>query len=581
MELSRRDFFKGAALTAAGTAGALAGLGLVTNESRAFADPVVVGSGSIGINFGQSTSVLAGQSITGTVFSYDIGGTDSLHLGFEYDTQLFSNVTATAQPGVTIYGQTNSGGSLNLVAAVDPATADYANLFAITVTAATTTGAGNFKFVFAKAAKQGGTVTLSIVSPDNSIIVQPDTPIGDFSIEVLSAAMGFYLVETGEPRWPEAAQYDITQDGKIDIDDFIAIANGILDATGNIKLQFRADGSFKILQISDYQDYINSSNRPNVHSRTVALLNAMLDAEQPDLVVMTGDQIGNLGAMDAALVADYIHQMVLPVEEHKIPWFMTFGNHDDDGTSYDKADVGKIFQLAEYRKHHYNINRATMSGCTEWRQDSGATRIDCVGDMYCLIYDIDGMTPIYNLWGIDSNSYQEEIRYTRPVPYGPYMADGSWDWVRPGQVQWYSSASEQLEQRYGRKLNSLMFFHIPLQEWSNMTSEWDKFQVKGVRNEGECPGMLNSGLYGAVLSRGDVRGMFVGHEHVNDYIGDYYGIKLAYDASIGYTTYGGEQKGGRVIELNKSDLSKFSTRMIYAEDYGLHTGTGNWIGARP
>ena len=76
-------------------------------------------------------------------------------------------------------------------------------------------------------------------------------------------------------------------------------------------------------------------------------------------------------------------------------------------------------------------------------------------------------------------------------------------------------------------------------------------------------------MFHAALTRGDVKGMFVGHDHVNDYIGSYYGIRLAYDASIGYATYGGEMKGGRVIELNKSDLTTFNSRMVYAADYGL------------
>jgi hypothetical protein len=256
--------------------------------------------------------------------------------------------------------------------------------------------------------------------------------------------------------------------------------------------------------------------------------------------------------------------MMNPCEERQIPWFMTYGNHDEDASTALAEGWDKIRQLDYYMSFPCNINRPSMSGATIIHSDG---RTSGVGDMYALVYDADGTTPLYNIWGLDSNRYQGE-GITRPKPYERLFQNGSWDWIYPAQVQWYSRTSEQLEARYG-KLNSLMFFHIPLWEWSDMVVEHGKFGATGYRGEGECPGNLNSGLFLAARQRGDVKGMFVGHDHINDYVGTYYGIALAYDASIGYQTYGGEMKGGRVIELNTSDLSTFTTRMVYAQDYGL------------
>ena len=52
-------------------------------------------------------------------------------------------------------------------------------------------------------------------------------------------------------------------------------------------LQFNADGKFKIMQIADIQDgfFLN----------TVAedFLNAVIDMEKPDLIVLTGDNISD------------------------------------------------------------------------------------------------------------------------------------------------------------------------------------------------------------------------------------------------------------------------------------------------
>lgn len=559
MELSRRDFFKGAALATIGTAGAVAGLSL-SPDTMAYADPV--GSGTIGLTFGDSRSVLPGQSISGRVYSYDIGGTDAFDLTFDYDSTVFANVTISAPTGTTVLAQNDNGAQVHVVFMVDSSSVDYSNLLTVTAVASSVASSGSINLVTAMAAKQGGTIALTIAGDSNTIDVHPGEIIDEFNIEALSLAMTCFMVDTTSPRWPEAARFDMNGDGVIDLQDFVRIANAILDKTNNLRLRFHADGSFKILQISDYQDYINASSRPKVHARTVALFNKMLDTEQPDLVVMTGDQIG--GNMNATLLQDYIAQMVNPCEERKIPWFMVYGNHDEDATTALAAGWDKVKQLDYYRSFPYNVNRASMSGAVQ----KVGLNTNCVGDMYLLIYDKEGDNPIYNLWGLDSNRYQTQ-GITRPKPYESLFQNGTWDWFRPAQVDWYSRTSKQIEAAYG-KLNSLMFFHIPLHEWSNMSAEPAKFNVTGARGEGECPGNVNSGMFHAALTRGDVKGMFVGHDHVNDYIGSYYGIRLAYDASIGYATYGGEMKGGRIIELNKSDLSTFNSRMVYAADYGLN-----------
>ena len=575
MELSRRDFFKGAAL-AAGSAAAVSALGLALPgmATQAYAEPAVVGHGTIGLTFGNTLSALPGQTLSGRVYSYDIGGTDAIHIGFEYDAGAFSKLELEATTGVTIQATKDNGARLDAVLSIDPATADYSNLLTVKATAAAISGEGQILIILAHGAKQGGTVELEIANDNNNMGVRPPAPPADdeYTIETLSLAMTFYQVDSSSPRWPDAARFDLNNDGLIDISDFIQISNRILDGATSIKLKFRSDGSFTILQISDYQDYINAGSRPNVHSRTVQLFNAMLEDIQPDLVINTGDMIG--GGMTAALLQEYIRQMMLPCEERQIPWLVTYGNHDEDATMALVSGWNKIRQLDYYRSFPSNINRATMSGCIE----QSGINTNCVGDMYALVYDSDGVTPIYNIWALDSNRYQGR-NITRHKPYESYFQNGTWDWFRPGQVSWYSRTSQQLEQRYG-KLNSLMFYHIPLQEWSNMYAETQRFSVVGYRGEGECPGNVNTGMFLAALKRGDVRGMFVGHDHVNDYIGDYFGIKLAYDASIGYATYGGEMKGGRVIKLDKADLSSYETRMVYASDYSLGQG-GGWTNTRP
>ena len=66
-------------------------------------------------------------------------------------------------------------------------------------------------------------------------------------------------------------------------------------------------------------------------------------------------------------------------------------------------------------------------------------------------------------------------------------------------------------------------------------------------------------MFAAMLESGDVMGTFVGHDHINDYIGVQYGIALAY-GRITKTMRGAvdPKPGGRVIILKEGER-KFDT----------------------
>jgi hypothetical protein len=212
--------------------------------------------------------------------------------------------------------------------------------------------------------------------------------------------------------------------------------------------------------------------------------------------------------------------------------------------------------------------------------------------MNVLLYGSSGRSskPVFNIWALDSGRYA-------PAKIGGQTVQEdfllgwtwmpAWDWIRPSQIAWYSQTSQNIERVTGRKIPSLMFFHIPLQEFRAMY-ENDLYKtehpelglspqhgVVGERNEDECPGPFNSGLFAAVLERGDVRGIFVGHDHVNNYVGNYFGVYLGYSANTGFGTYGlggpenNRLRGARVFELSEDHPETFETFMVYAKDYGI------------
>jgi hypothetical protein len=198
--------------------------------------------------------------------------------------------------------------------------------------------------------------------------------------------------------------------------------------------------------------------------------------------------------------------------------------------------------------------------------------------MHVLIYGSRGHRPVFNVWGLDSGRYAPEKIAEQTIEDDfllgwTWMPD--WDWLRPDQIAWYRSTSEWLEKIHGKKIPSLMFFHIPLHEFRTMYENGVRHGVVGERNEDECPGPFNSGLFAALLERGDVSGVFVGHDHINDYVGNYFGIALGYAASAGFGTYGlggaenHRMRGARVFVVDEDNPSVFKTYMVYAKDYGI------------
>ncbi len=306
-------------------------------------------------------------------------------------------------------------------------------------------------------------------------------------------------------------------------------------------LAFAPNGMFKIVQFTDTQD------GPVINPRTVAAMGKILDAEKPQFVVITGDCVDTGKCKSTDELKQAIEHIAAPMEQRKIPWAVTFGNHDRDNIAAIRVAQDEMLSL--YMKYPCNLNRQSPRG------------VHGAGNSNLLVNGSKSRTPAFNIWLIDSNAYAPgEIA-------GQKL--GGYDWIRPSQVRWYFDTSTAIEKRYRRKIPSLMFFHIALPEVRQML---DSGKFSGEKNEDVGNSRINSGLFAAALERGDVLGMFVGHDHVSTAVGDWYGIKLGYGGNIGYGTYGlsGDEternrlRGGRVFEISEQDPAAFTTRYVTA-----------------
>ncbi|HEY3414907.1 MAG TPA: metallophosphoesterase family protein [Armatimonadota bacterium] len=304
------------------------------------------------------------------------------------------------------------------------------------------------------------------------------------------------------------------------------------------ELEFREYGAFKVMMYSDIQD------GPTMDPRATALMGRLLDAEKPDVVIIGGDCIAGDTCKSVADVKQAIAWVARPVEERKIPWAMVFGNHDQE--HFPNTHMGKEEVFKVYQSYPYNINVR------------GSRAIHGVGNANLLVKDHTGKDAVFSLWLLDSNEYVD----------GPAAG---YDWIHSDQIAWYTQTSRRMEARYGHKIPGLMFFHIPLCEFTDMAKS---IKIKGDRGEDECPARVNSGLLAAVLERGDVKGIFCGHDHVNNYVGDWLGIQLGYDGAIGYYSYNRKDddpkvargRGARVFQIRESDPWKYTTWMRFSDN---------------
>lgn len=60
-------------------------------------------------------------------------------------------------------------------------------------------------------------------------------------------------------------------------------------------------------------------------------------------------------------------------------------------------------------------------------------------------------------------------------------------------------------------------------------------------------------MFASLVEEREVLGVFVGHDHINDYHGALHGVRLCFGRGTGYHTYGreGMAKGARLIRLTQ------------------------------
>ena len=304
-------------------------------------------------------------------------------------------------------------------------------------------------------------------------------------------------------------------------------------------LNYNEQGGFRICQLTDLH-LSSKPEREENNKKTLELIKSVIQSQKPDLLALTGDI--SHGENNGKLLED----IATVCQHYKIPWAATLGNHDgnEEGDALNREELADLLETLP------------MSLFKKGPQD-----IMGYGNYFISVGDEN--SPDWALVFIDSNN-------RRDVPSKDGGMESAYDYIHRNQIDWYLKESEALEKRFGKKLSELAFFHIPLWEY---LEAWGYNRCVGQRNEYICCPKTNTGMFAAMVDRGGMKGTFVGHDHINDFDGKLFGIRLCYGRGSGHNAYGmyGYPLGARIIDID-SDSSDFSS-YIYLEDGSCHKQT--------
>ncbi|KAL0729184.1 hypothetical protein Bca4012_025277 [Brassica carinata] len=351
----------------------------------------------------------------------------------------------------------------------------------------------------------------------------------------------------------------------------------------NLPLRFRDDGTFKILQVADMHYGVGSITRCRdvvdaefdycSDLNTTRFLRRMIEAERPDLIAFTGDNIFGSSTTDAA---ESLVQAIGPAIEYGIPWAAVLGNHDQEST-LNRQELMTFLSLMDFSVSQIN----PLVGDDD---DQSALRlIDGFGNYRLRVHGAPGSvlsnSTVFDLLFLDSGD-RETVQGRRT--YG---------WIKDSQLRWLQDSTRQMTEQGHRQSiagnpPALAFFHIPILEVRDLwyTPFIGQFQ------EGVSCSVVQSGVLNTFVSMGNAKAAFIGHDHVNDLCGNLKGVWFCYGGGFGYHAYGRPNwhRRARVIEarlgkgrdtltgveriktwkrLDDEDLSKIDDQVLWEASY--------------
>lgn len=326
---------------------------------------------------------------------------------------------------------------------------------------------------------------------------------------------------------------------------------------------FTCDRDFRVLQLTDVHigGGFLSLGKDN---KAINAVYDMVSYAKPDLVIVTGDMAYPVpfssGSFNNMTPTKIFAQLM---EQMGVYWAFGYGNHDTEVYSY--------YTREEISEYYLN---AGFKYCLFQR---GPENVDGEGNYVINVKNSSGIIT-QSLFILDSHSYSKG-----------FFRD--YDNLHQNQVDWYASEVNRLTEINKSRgatdvIKSLMFFHIPLVEYKTAYDEYKNngyantdnvkyiYGIAGEPDELICCGVNQDNMFEKILELKSTQGVFVGHDHLNNFSLDYNGgsgdhyVRLTYGLSIDYLAYFGiakktAQRGGTIITIRPdATFDCYGVRML-------------------
>lgn len=302
-----------------------------------------------------------------------------------------------------------------------------------------------------------------------------------------------------------------------------------------MQLTKKAERDFVVLNLSDPQlsgrDWQENGWKIKLLRGTMDRLAAQC---QPDLITVTGDITRGSDTDGYRYFGDWL-------EAYGVPWTFVFGNHDNqDGqeTVSRQADRLMAYDHCLFEK--------------------GDPALGCGN--YSLTISENGQ-PIYGLILMDTHDM---------VPY--QMPDGTvkrkWAYLTAEQLEWYRAEIQRLG-----PVPTALLMHIPFQAYDTaFRAAWNPAFAPEKADPRDSSGCWNPGFEGcfgvayeevsaypldmgeadAIAAAGSTELVLVGHNHTNNFVVPYQGMRLAFAMKTGAGSYWDPRlNGGTVLRISR------------------------------
>ncbi len=395
------------------------------------------------------------------------------------------------------------------------------------------------------------------------------------------------------------------------------------------------EGGLKIVQLTD----VHIGGGSFSHQKDLWAINAvakMLQEEKPDLVIVTGDiaypvpfQAGTFNNLRATKIFASL------METLGVYWTFAYGNHDTEAYSmYTREDINNWYMN---QKADGNLAHCIYNG----EDFSEAVQRDCIKDAEKLYRDAEDLREIAGQYPDNTSTYndyieqalakEEEAAAVEAKAYLPSsnkktpdagfgnqiirVKNGAqvvqdlvlldshsytdndyfgmmwkYDNIHQSQIDWYADNLDKNTD--GTPVNNLLFFHIPLKEYRDAYQQVkdgtlelkygkmgeEERERNGVKTYGIFCGENDDSLFETGLNN-NLKGIFCGHDHYNNFSVDYNGVRLTYGMSIDYLAYTGiykkhAQRGCTVITIDAEGNFENEPRNYYS-DYEVSVEKGS------